>query len=111
MIRRPPRSTLFPYTTLFRSVAPTGTAPRSLLPARLPGFEQGAFIVQDPAHALVCRYAAFPAGGLAYDACAAPGGKAVMLERLGARVVAGDARRGRVREINPTGRAARGGNR
>src|SRR5260221_7794365 len=24
MIRRPPRSTLFPYTTLFRSVAPPG---------------------------------------------------------------------------------------
>src|SRR2546422_7951894 len=24
MIRRPPRSTLFPYTTLFRSFAPTG---------------------------------------------------------------------------------------
>src|SRR5260370_13202142 len=29
MIRRPPRSTLFPYTTLFRSVLPT----RSPLPA------------------------------------------------------------------------------
>src|SRR3712207_8278472 len=28
MIRRPPRSTLFPYTTLFRS-APTGTKPRA----------------------------------------------------------------------------------
>src|SRR5258705_10044561 len=28
MIRRPPRSTLFPYTTLFRSPAP-GPAPRS----------------------------------------------------------------------------------
>src|SRR3712207_7872933 len=30
MIRRPPRSTLFPYTTLFRSLTPspaTGTAP------------------------------------------------------------------------------------
>src|SRR2546427_8549960 len=28
MIRRPPRSTLFPYTTLFRSAAaPTGRAP------------------------------------------------------------------------------------
>src|SRR6266496_5584391 len=28
MIRRPPRSTLFPYTTLFRSVSsPTGLAP------------------------------------------------------------------------------------
>src|SRR3712207_8083228 len=25
MIRRPPRSTLFPYTTLFRSIAQTGT--------------------------------------------------------------------------------------
>src|SRR3712207_7256679 len=25
MIRRPPRSTLFPYTTLFRSPSPTGT--------------------------------------------------------------------------------------
>src|SRR5947209_14105927 len=25
MIRRPPTSTLFPYTTLFRSPAPTGT--------------------------------------------------------------------------------------
>src|SRR3712207_7401168 len=29
MIRRPPRSTLFPYTTLFRSVATTMSAPRS----------------------------------------------------------------------------------
>src|SRR3712207_8216629 len=29
MIRRPPRSTLFPYTTLFRSVEPVGTAPPS----------------------------------------------------------------------------------
>src|SRR5256885_8945823 len=26
MIRRPPRSTLFPYTTLFRSVAPAAAA-------------------------------------------------------------------------------------
>src|ERR1019366_10028361 len=26
MIRRPPRSTLFPYTTLFRSVAPSAPA-------------------------------------------------------------------------------------
>src|SRR3712207_7241072 len=29
MIRRPPRSTLFPYTTLFRSAVPARTAPRS----------------------------------------------------------------------------------
>src|ERR1022692_4839753 len=30
MIRRPPRSTLFPYTTLFRSVAQRGRAPHRL---------------------------------------------------------------------------------
>src|SRR5437868_10757251 len=31
MIRRPPRSTLFPYTTLFRSIcAPFGTSPRTV---------------------------------------------------------------------------------
>src|SRR5687767_15237277 len=34
MIRRPPRSTLFPYTTLFRSVHPPG-APLFLLIGRL----------------------------------------------------------------------------
>src|SRR3712207_6886641 len=35
MIRRPPRSTLFPYTTLFRSApAPRRSAPRGL--ARVP---------------------------------------------------------------------------
>src|SRR2546427_12060293 len=35
MIRRPPRSTLFPYTTLFRSlifVPAAGTAPRTTFP-------------------------------------------------------------------------------
>src|SRR5438876_4606074 len=30
MIRRPPRSTLFPYTTLFRSSSPLCCVPRSL---------------------------------------------------------------------------------
>src|SRR3989441_3776352 len=33
MIRRPPRSTLFPYTTLFRSAAETSTADPPTLPA------------------------------------------------------------------------------
>src|SRR2546425_2404216 len=32
MIRRPPRSTLFPYTTLFRSLAPAATRPQALGP-------------------------------------------------------------------------------
>src|SRR3712207_7796974 len=35
MIRRPPRSTLFPYTTLFRSARPAAGRPRS--PARRRG--------------------------------------------------------------------------
>src|SRR2546423_10352733 len=34
MIRRPPRSTLFPYTTLFRSSRGTRARPRRRLPAR-----------------------------------------------------------------------------
>src|SRR5690606_41158925 len=42
MIRRPPRSTLFPYTTLFRS-SPASTggptwAPTSCIPARFPAY-------------------------------------------------------------------------
>jgi 16S rRNA (cytosine967-C5)-methyltransferase len=75
-------------------------------PTALPGFAEGGFIVQDAAHALVCRYAALPAGTLVYDACAAPGGKAVMLERLGARVVAADARHDRLRRLAETARRA-----
>src|SRR3989449_11464354 len=51
MIRRPPRSTLFPYTTLFRSphavqrlvqIEPGDAPPRAAPPARLlPGDEEG----------------------------------------------------------------------
>src|SRR2546430_11387142 len=37
MIRRPPRSTLFPYTTLFRSFLPHGGRAASGVPARGPG--------------------------------------------------------------------------
>jgi 16S rRNA (cytosine967-C5)-methyltransferase len=87
-------------------VSPAGTAPRSPLPPQLPGFQEGAFIVQDPAHALLCRFAAIPPGTLAYDACAAPGGKAVMLERGGVRVLAGEARGERVARLVETARRA-----
>src|SRR5690349_22520422 len=41
MIRRPPRSTLFPYTTLFRSQAPA-------VPRTLTGVETGASPTQPP---------------------------------------------------------------
>src|SRR3712207_7086354 len=53
MIRRPPRSTLFPYTTLFRSPLPSNPVvlrDRRQVPHHLP-FVGG----QDPAVALVCE--------------------------------------------------------
>src|SRR3712207_9475050 len=37
MIRRPPRSTLFPYTTLFRSPTPRGSTPRHGQAVQVPG--------------------------------------------------------------------------
>src|SRR5690349_23117932 len=37
MIRRPPRSTLFPYTTLFRSVRAKGSIQSGLAPVRAGG--------------------------------------------------------------------------
>lgn len=73
-----------------------GLPGETLTPTNFPGFAAGGFIVQDASAQLVCRYAALPAGARCYDACAAPGGKAVTLERHGARVVAGDVRRDRL---------------
>jgi len=75
-------------------------------PPSLPGFTEGGFIIQDPAHALVARFAAIPAGAVVYDACAAPGGKAVALEGMGAKVVAGDARPHRLPRLADTARRA-----
>ena len=92
-----------PYDAGLAVAHPSSRIPH---PSRLPGFVEGGFIVQDPAHALVCRFAAIPVGVRVYDACAAPGGKAVTLERLGARVVAGDARHDRLARLADTTRRA-----
>jgi 16S rRNA (cytosine967-C5)-methyltransferase len=72
----------------------------------LPGYSAGAFIVQDPAHALIARFAGIPPREQVYDACAAPGGKAVALEARGARVLAGDARHARIGRLADTTRRA-----
>src|SRR3712207_8764426 len=48
MIRRPPRSTLFPYTTLFRSQRPVGRADAG---ARGGGIEDALGQADDGAHA------------------------------------------------------------
>jgi 16S rRNA (cytosine967-C5)-methyltransferase len=64
---------------------PQGTA---LL--ELAAWRQGHCFVQDPAATLVTRYAAFPAGSVVGDLCAAPGGKSLELSRLARFVVAAD---------------------
>src|SRR2546428_9014253 len=48
MIRRPPRSTLFPYTTLFRSSAtgPRSAAPPWVAPASFPSWESTASMLE-----------------------------------------------------------------
>jgi 16S rRNA (cytosine967-C5)-methyltransferase len=68
-------------------------------PQDLPGFEEGDFIVQDPAQALLAWFADLPPEVTLYDACAAPGGKAITLGRGAARVIAGDVGHGRVRRL------------
>jgi 16S rRNA (cytosine967-C5)-methyltransferase len=67
----------------------------------IPGYEEGAFIVQDEAQAAVLRFAAIPAGALVWDACAAPGGKAAILS-LAARVLATELRRDRIPRLTAT---------
>jgi 16S rRNA (cytosine967-C5)-methyltransferase len=69
-------------------------------PEELPGFESGAFFVQDPAQALVVRFAGFPTGTAIYDACAAPGGKALAMGRRAGLVVAADASLRRVARLS-----------
>src|SRR3712207_7278579 len=50
MIRRPPRSTLFPYTTLFRSVRPEGVEEDQLGVGRLPQQEVAGAVLPRAAH-------------------------------------------------------------
>lgn len=54
----------------------------------VPGYEGGAFIVQDPGTGLAIDLLAAKPGEAILDACAAPGGKTVQLAWRGARVTA-----------------------
>lgn len=83
-------------------VGRTTRTPHSAHPAQLPGYAEGSFIVQDPAQALVARFAAIPRGAHVYDACAAPGGKAVALTLAGAAVTAADLRPERLGRFRET---------
>ncbi len=68
-------------------------------PEELPGFAEGAFVVQDPAQALLAWYADLPPGVTLYDAAASPGGKTIALGREARIVVAGDVNRLRVSRL------------
>ncbi|HYJ78231.1 MAG TPA: 16S rRNA (cytosine(967)-C(5))-methyltransferase RsmB [Longimicrobiaceae bacterium] len=56
-------------------------------------------VVQDPAAALVVRYAAVPEGATVLDLCAAPGGKALGVAERAGRVAAGDLSRRRLARV------------
>lgn len=68
-------------------------------PSDLPGFGDGDFIVQDPAQALLGRFADLAPGTVVYDACAAPGGKSIALGRQAKAVVAGEVSLSRARRL------------
>jgi 16S rRNA (cytosine967-C5)-methyltransferase len=68
-------------------------------PQELPGFATGSCYVQDPAQALVVRYLDLPEGFRLYDACGAPGGKAIGFSARAGFVVAGDLRPARARRL------------
>lgn len=68
---------------------------------QLPGYAEGAFLVQDPAQARLLEFAAIPDGARVWDACGAPGGKAALLGLRGP-VVAGELRRERLGRLRET---------
>ena len=68
-------------------------------PTALPGFEEGAWWVQDAAAALPARLFGDLAGRHVIDLCAAPGGKTAQLVAAGANVTAIDASERRLRTL------------
>jgi 16S rRNA (cytosine967-C5)-methyltransferase len=80
---------------------PTGSIrfPPGTHVAELPGFESGAWWVQDAAAALPARLLAARAGERVADLCAAPGGKTAQLAATGAHVVAIERDRGRLARL------------
>jgi len=75
-------------------------------PAELPGYRDGSFVIQDPAQALLVQFVDPPPDATIYDACAAPGGKSIVLGRRAGRVISGDVSRLRVRRLRDNLRRA-----
>jgi 16S rRNA (cytosine967-C5)-methyltransferase len=80
---------------------PTGSIrfPPGTRVAELPGFESGAWWVQDAAAALPARLLAVRSGERVADLCAAPGGKTAQLAAAGAHVVAVERDRARLARL------------
>lgn len=80
---------------------PTGSVrlPAGTRVAELPGYEDGAFWVQDAAAALPVRLLAPLPGERIADLCAAPGGKTAQLAAAGARVSAIERDSGRLHRL------------
>ncbi|MDF1794268.1 MAG: RsmB/NOP family class I SAM-dependent RNA methyltransferase [Thalassobaculaceae bacterium] len=80
---------------------PTGTLRRPIEGRidALPGFDEGAWWVQDAAAALPVRLLGDVAGKTVVDLCAAPGGKTAQLANAGANVVAVDRAARRVKRM------------
>lgn len=76
-----------------------GVIVASQRPEFLPGYAAGAFFVQDPAQALVARFAAPAPDRVTFDACAAPGGKTMQLRASGRPVIAADRSRRRMARL------------
>lgn len=80
---------------------PTGSLRRSAggNPALLPGFDEGAWWVQDAAATLPATLFGDLTGRPVVDLCAAPGGKTAQLAAAGARVTAVDRSRQRLKRL------------
>jgi 16S rRNA (cytosine967-C5)-methyltransferase len=71
-------------------------------PSRLPGFGEGAFVVQDIAAQGAVAALAVAAGMRVLDACAAPGGKAAQIAAAGAELLALDSDERRLSRVGET---------
>ncbi|WP_343039183.1 RsmB/NOP family class I SAM-dependent RNA methyltransferase [Propylenella binzhouense] len=83
------------------TILPTGSVRVETMPrvSTLPGYDAGAWWVQDAAAALPARLLPDLAGRRVADLCAAPGGKTAQLAAAGALVTAVDLSPGRLRRL------------
>jgi 16S rRNA (cytosine967-C5)-methyltransferase len=88
------------------TLLPTGTLrlPHAGAVRDLPGYDDGAWWVQDAAAALPARLLGDVRGATVIDLCAAPGGKAMQLAAAGARVVAVDRSKPRMARLQENAR-------